>query len=113
MENFFIDESFYSELEDFLEEMEWDEELAKALPDDWSIVATESYLEPMFVLSAHWITERIDEERFPESETEEYKLANALSLIDYEKVNALIPKLYYGTGKKFTITKNDLLEELK
>ena len=65
-------------------------------------------------LSANWITERIDDDRFSENnvDSEIDKIEKALNgNIDFEKINALIPKLYFVDRRnKFKITKKDLLE---
>lgn len=111
MENFFIDEEFYSDLGVYIDTL--DDEEFEALEDDWSIVATESSLEPIFQLTADWIIDMVPEERFSEDGDEYERVQAALSKIDYAAVNAAIPKMYYGTKKEFTITKADLLEYLK
>lgn len=97
MENFFIDDEFYSDLGSYIDNV--GEEEVKALEDDWSIVATESSLEPIFQLTADWIIDMVPEERFSEDGDEYEGVQEALSKIDYAAVNAAIPKFYYGTKK--------------
>jgi hypothetical protein len=117
IENFFEDGNFYTDLEDFMYRIfDGEEDQIKELDDDTVFNCKGSKLEPILSLSAEWITERIDDDRFSENNSdEEYekttKILNAN--IDYEKINALIPKLYYEDYRdKFTITKQDLLNAL-
>lgn len=117
IENFFEDGNFYTDLEDFMYRIfDGEEEQIKELDDDTVFNCKGSKLEPILLLSAEWITERIDDDRFSENNSDdEYekttKILNAN--IDYEKINALIPKLYYENYRdKFTITKQDLLNAL-
>ena len=117
IENFFEDGNFYTDLEDFMYRIfDGEEDQIKELDDDTVFNCKGSKLEPILLLSAEWITERIDDDRFSENNSDdEYekttKILNAN--IDYEKINALIPKLYYENYRdKFTITKQDLLNAL-
>ena len=118
MTNFFIDDSFYSEVEDYLIDYELEKEDVEKLPDDWELDVNESELQPIFTLSQEFITEAIldrtdsFDERFPEDSDrvfEDIKKAIKQS-IDLDKLNELLPKLWYPNGKKATITKQDLLD---
>lgn len=125
MENFFIEDRFYSDLDCFIEDyfggpyMISDPlEMVKALDNDWSIRVQTSKLEPMFQLSdiADYAFDRIFskfEERFPyESDEQDEDICQALNdSFDVEKFNSLVPKLYYPDGWA-TITKQDLLDHL-
>ena len=118
MEHFFIDDRFYSDLDDYINDCF--PEGIDELPDDWSIRVQESKLEPMFQLTkeevAHVINQYIGdihEDRFnPYDESADDEITEALeSCFDVEKFNSLVPKLYYPTTFT-TITKQDLLEFL-
>lgn len=115
IENFFEDGNFYTDLEDFIYRVfDGEKEQIEELEDDKLFLCKGSRLEPILSLSAEWIAERIDDERFSEnnSDREIEEISKILeSNIDYEKINSLMPKLYYENYKdKFTITKQDLLD---
>lgn len=118
MENFFIEDRFYTELSDLIDEMDLDDEMVQNLPDDWSIEVEDSNLEKMFVFKERFvidsIVERTDqwEDRFPEEpDRVNEKIEKAIKAgIDIDKINELLPSLYYPNGKKYTITKKDLIE---
>lgn len=113
MENIFHDDEFYRELEDLLEELELDKESIEELPEDYELWIEESVLQPLVTFDPHYIIERIGDERFSENNVDdEYdKISNALKKhVDFEALNAAIPKLYYPTRKKHKFTKKDLLE---
>lgn len=122
MENFFIDDRFYYNIEDLIEYLELnEEEELKNLPDDYEQEAIEGSLEAVFTLTKDWIVDTIIqrtdqfEGRFPDPiDDDDEKTFNAIKnaikeSIDIDKLNSLIPKLWYGNGKKFKITKKDLL----
>lgn len=72
MENFFIDDKFYSDLSDLMEDMDIEEENISELPDDWSEKIQLSKLEKMFVLKKSFVVDAINqqtdrwEDRYPE-----------------------------------------------
>lgn len=110
MENFFYDDKFYPDLGDLCDDLDLDEEKIAALPDDWQIKVFETSLEPIVVLSADWILDRIDGERFSEND-ESDKVYKLLQQIDFKLVNEKMPKLYYCEYRKsFAIKKTDLIE---
>ncbi len=119
MENFFIDENFYPDTESLLADIEINEkEDAEALPDDYKLRIEESSLEKVFVATEDWIVDTIIEatdqydDRFPEEADhvfEEIKKAIRAS-IDVEKLNSLLPSLFYPNGKMSVLTKQDLLD---
>ena len=115
MENFFYDDKFYSDLGELMDDLDYyEEEDVLKLPDDYSLDCKESKLEPIVTLSVNWIGERIDEERFTEDADEIEKIEKVLSAnIDFEKINSLMPKLYYESKEKFKITKADMLEWIR
>ena len=117
MEHFFIEDRFYSDLDDYINDCFPEDGSVELLPDDWSIRVQESKLEPIFQ------TNRADmhdvlinffydtyDTRFPEdSESQEEDLSRALKAsFDVTHFNSLVPKLYYPTAYT-TITKQDLL----
>ena len=115
MENFFYSDKFYSDLGELMDDLDlYEDEDVSKLPDDYSLDCKYSELEPIVTLSADWIGERIDEERFTEDGDEIEKIEKILSAnIDFEKVNSLMPKLYYESIEKFKITKADMVEWIK
>ena len=117
MENFFEDGEFYTDLEDFIYKVfDGEEEQVRELEEDAVFECKGSKLEPIIDFSTQWITERIDDDRFSEnnSDDEYEKITKVLDEnIDFKKITDLLPKLYYENYKdKFTITKQDLLDAL-
>jgi hypothetical protein len=114
MGNFFWGDEFYSEVSDLLNIVSETEDLSD-LEEDWSIECQGSVLEPIFELSAEKIFEKLGgEDRDDENYEAGEKAIDVLNKhIDFEKINSLLPKLYYPKrGDKFIITKKDLLEYL-
>lgn len=113
MENFFIEDRFFSNFEDLLDYIDVEVE---ELEDDWSIKIELSELEPMVKLNEDDLVELItdaNEDRFAEDNREsEYRnIREAIKLaFDLEKFNNHIEKYYYPTGHYKTITKQDLLD---
>lgn len=119
MENFFIDDKFYSDLSDLMDEMDIEEENINELPDDWSEKIQISKLEKMFVLKKSFVVDAINqqtdrwEDRYPEDASDKLldQIEKAIeSGIDIDKINSLIPELYYPTKEFVTITKQDLID---
>jgi hypothetical protein len=113
MENFFYNGEFFHNLTELLEYVEWDAAYIANLPDDSTLVVYESDYEPIQELSADFIAQRINEERFSEEncDKEFIEIVNILNNnIDFEKINSLMPKLHYSTIKKHTFTKSDMLD---
>lgn len=114
MNNFFYEGEFYHELCDLLEALDIEEGKENELPDDWCVVCFESDLEPVIFLSTEWIMERINEERFSEEADELSKVQKILDEnIPFDKINSLLPKLYYESRRELRITKEDVLEYIK
>ena len=114
MENIFYIGNFYPELLLLCDDNEWDEDFLNSQPDDFEITVEGSQLEVFFDFSVAFITENIDEERMSESENEMDQTEQVLKdNIDFERINALLPKLYYADGSKYIITKKDLLEAVQ
>ena len=112
IENFFYNDKFYDDIEAFMIDLDIDEETIESMSDFY--ICRRGKLEPLFVLNADWIIDRIDEERFSEdnNENEYKKVVEALNQIDFTKVNEKIPKLWYESYELFEITKADLYQAL-
>ena len=120
MENFFLEDRFYGDLDDYINDCFPEDGDIDELPDDWSIRVQESKLEPMFQLTkpevAHIVGQYIwdtHDDRFnPDDDGTDEEITEALEVcFDAEKFNTLVPKLYYPAGYA-TITKQDLLDFL-
>lgn len=114
MEDFFIDDKFYMDLDSLITDLDLHEDGAiEALEEDWIIKVQLGELQPMFKVTAEILTDYLcdaNEERFPEDGDQDMDIKKALlAAVDFEKLNSMIPKLYYG-GKNATITKADLIE---
>ena len=70
MENFFYNDNFYSDMESFIHEIFEDESEIAELEDDKLFLCKGSKLEPILKLSAEWIAERIDDDRFSENNSD-------------------------------------------
>jgi hypothetical protein len=121
MEHFFIEDRFYGDLDDYINDCFPENGDVDALPDDWSIRVQESKLEPMFQLTkpevAHVINQYIGdtyEDRFnPDDDgSVDDEITEALeACFDADRFNSIVPSLYYPAGYA-TITKQDLLDYL-
>lgn len=110
MENFFWNAEFYRDIEELIDKISDEEDLSD-LEDDWSIECREGELQKVITLSPDWMMERISEERFEEDGDTYEKVYDMLEKnIDFEKIDTLMPELWYETRIKFIITKQDLLE---
>lgn len=121
MEHFFLEDCFYGDLDDFINDLFPENGDIDALPDDWSIRVQESKLEPMFQLTedhvkdvlTNYLDDQFDD-RFPLDDNDRCFDEIALAIdecFDVNKFNSLVPKLYYPDGYE-TITKQDLLDYL-
>jgi len=109
IEVFVYNDKFYYEIGDLLDD--YDIENPQDIEDDMSFTIYPCQLEPLVTLSADWIMDRIDEERFSEEGDESEKVADTLlKYIDFEKVNSMMPKMYYPIGPKYILTKKDIIE---
>jgi len=115
MENFFYDSEYCSSIEDLIYKVVDDEDEIYELEDDWEIKCYKSNFEKLEEIDEYWITQRMDEDRFPEDD--ERTVDKLLKLfkdnINFEKINEQMPKLYYENGKSFMITKQDLINYIK
>lgn len=120
MEHFFYSDIFCSDINDLIEELELNDEEINDLNDDWKIVAQATTEEPIFQFKKQFVIDCIVnntdtwEDRFPEDSTTTFKdIEKAIEQgIDIEKINELLPRLYYPNGEKFEITKQDLLDHI-
>lgn len=117
MENFFIDDKFYSNVEELLDDLEI--ETIDEIPKNFGEKAESASLEPISKgLDIDKICEYIFDycsDRMPEDydETFEAKINNAIKeSIDIEKLHALMPKLWFGNDEFFAIIKSDLIPYL-
>lgn len=110
MENFFYKGEFFKDLDEFIDTILDYTETVKDLPETYEAICYKSSEEPILTLSSEWITKRICDDRISENEVE--KITDILNkYLDFEKVNQLIPKLYYeAIGNRIIITKKDLIE---
>lgn len=116
MENFFVDDKFYSDMDSLMNDLDLFEEQDVEDLDGtvFTVECFQSSLEPLVTLSYDWILDRVNEERFPEDNDRiNNEFTKAIEAIDFDKVNSLMPKLYYPTRKKFTLTKEDFLEYIR
>jgi hypothetical protein len=116
MENFFIEETFHSDLESLIAWM--DNTDVEELPDNWEQKVELSDLEPIFDVNVDNLCQMLadcneDRLNLDEEEYEEKAIKKALSeSIDFNKLNSLLPKYYYPNGKFAIITKQDLINAL-
>jgi hypothetical protein len=109
MENFFIDEQFYTDIPALIADLED----VESLPDDWSCTVELAELEPIFNIDidrlCQWLADE-NEERLTDNEGEEDAVLEALrACIDFDKLAELLPRYYYPAEKFAKITKKDLL----
>ena len=112
MENFFIEDEFFSTLDDLIDYIGLDVE---ELDDNWTTKVKLSELEPMFELDIEFIVNAINdnfEDRFPEDSDNAFKKIEEaiIGSVDLEKLNKMIPSLYYPNCDYRIITKQDLLD---
>lgn len=115
MENFFIDDKFCSDLGDLIDHLFDSDEDVINLPDDWTVKVEESQLEQIFVLDADKLAEILhdnNEDRYPMEDNEQTcdgVLKALQQSIDFTRLNALLPQMYYPTNKFTVVTKEDLI----
>lgn len=121
MENFFYNDKFYGDLDDLISDLDLGNDGAIALLEEtWKIEVEDSKLEKIFKLEEKFVInavlEQTDtwEERFPEDSDHTFEqIKKAIKgSIDIDKLNSLLPELYYLNGEKFEITKQDLLNHI-
>jgi len=107
-----IDDRFFTEVQDIAENLEY--EFLVAQNDDFTVEAYECDLQFIIQLDGNWIAETaIDDDRLSESGDEREDVAKVLNdNIDFEKINALMPKLWYPSNRKVLFTKAELIAEI-
>lgn len=118
MENFFIDDKFYSNLDELLEDLEI--ETIEEIPYIFSEKAESASLESVsdgidYEGLEDFIIEHYCGDRMPEDSdiSFENKIKKAIKeSIDIEKLNRSMPKLWYANNEFFTINRNDLVVHL-
>jgi len=113
--NYYYNENYYSEISDISEDLFETEEEIHELPDDYRLEVFTTILKPIVVFDPRMILDKcVDEDMFSEenADREDLKIHEALKeCIDFEKLNSMIPKLYYP-DKKIFLTKKDFVDEL-
>ncbi len=113
-ENFYYNDKFYHELCSLMEDENIKQEDLQALPDDWSVKVEECELQQMFELTAHKLSETLaneHEDRYDEDGSQSEDIVKALEeCVNFDKLNSMIPSLWYPNGNFFYITKNDLVK---
>ena len=115
--NFFIDDTFYADIENYLMYNDLTIEDIQELPEDYTLEVEETTLEQMFQFEIEGIKNAVMEmtnrweDRFPsDSARVEQKIRNAIfKSVDLGKLNSMIPSLYYPNGKKIKVNKHVLL----
>jgi hypothetical protein len=106
-----IDDRFFSEVQDIAEHLDYDFLVEQT--DDFIVEAYECDLEFIFQFNGDYIADCIDDERLSEDGDEKEDVAKILNLnIDFDKVNALMPKLWYSSNRKVIFTKAELIAEI-
>lgn len=109
-----IDDRFFDEVQDVAEYLEYEFLIEQA--DDFTIEAYECDLERIGYLDGSVIAERaFDEDRFTEEMADDQeKIAKILDdNIDFQKINDLLPKIWYPSNRKVVFTKQELIDEIK
>lgn len=121
-QRFYIDDRFYSDISDFIYSQDNDHiidedgNLSSSIPDNWTQKVELTTLEPMFKLDAddidHLVDAMIDrnEDRIGEYDNSDDVKKAILSGMDFDKINAAIPMLYYPNGTFDVLTKQDLID---
>ena len=113
MENFFYDDRFCSDISELMDVFDIDDENLAELEDDWKVRVELTDLEPIFKVDADILCQLLadaNEDRLSEDFEQEEEIKKALkSCIDFDKLQAILPKMYYPNNKFVTITKQDLI----
>lgn len=107
------DEYFFEDLYDLLEHLDITKEDVVGKPDDYCLCVNVCKLEPIFHFDADFIADCIDDERCSEYGDEKHDVAVILAReIDFDKINSLMPKLWYPTSEKAIFSKEEILNTL-
>lgn len=118
MTPFFIEDKFYSDIEDYLSDNDLQREDIEKLPDDYKLVVMGTREEPVLTLTLQWMSDAVTDkaesydDRFPEDSEDVFqRISNAVrQSVDIDKLNTLMPRLWYPDDSEFEITKQDLLD---
>lgn len=122
MENFFYDSKFFRDLEELMEYHDIATEAdIYGLPVDWHIEAEEGSMQKIFTLKKSFIVDAVVNktdaygDRFPEESDSVFKQIEIAieQAIDIDKLNEMLPELYYPSGKFFIINRNHLFDFIK
>jgi len=109
------DDKWFDELYDLAEYIMEDYNSVSDIHEDFKTIAYECELKPMVEFSVDWFQDRFDSKMFSEDgEDEERERLDKILMkcIDFDTLNANIPKAWYATTKKIIITKQDILDSL-
>ena len=111
-EPFFSNDKYYYSLSDLIDEIVSDDSDIEDLPDDFELKATKAQLLPIIQYKADDLLEMADEFSENNYDREVEQILNAIKeCCDFNKLNSMIPKLWYEMPtEKFVITKKDLLD---
>lgn len=112
---FYKDEIFFDEISDVIADIEYKEEMdIEDLPEDYTIELELCRLEPLFKLNSidlYEILLRHFEDRSSDDGEEWDGIADILKKhIDFDALNADIPKLWFPTNKTTVYSKKHLIE---
>lgn len=114
---YLTDNDFYYDLITMVDCEIDDTQSINDLPSDFVIEYFECKLEPFVTLDVDNLTEYIvdyNEDRQSDEGDEYEKIKNAISqCVDFEKLNSIMPKLYYPFGEQKTLNKEQIIEILK
>ncbi len=107
-----IDDRFFTEIQDIAEHIGYEELVGQT--EDFTVEAYECDLQFIAQLDGDCIAESaIDDERLSEDGDEREDIAKILNdNIDFDKINALMPKLWYPSNRKVSFTKAELIAEI-
>lgn len=111
-EPFFSNDKYYYSLSDLIDEIVSDDSDIEDLPDDFELKATKAQLLPIIQYKTDDLLEMADEFSENNCDREVEQILNAIKeCCDFDKLNSMIPKLWYEIPtEKFVITKKDLLD---
>ena len=110
----YYNEKYYSDIEELSEDLFPNEEEIINLDDDYKLEVYDTIEKPITKLSAEWMVENMDEECWPDEDNDScYNRVKKIfsENIDFDKINSLLPKLWWP-DKKYYLTKKDFLETI-
>jgi hypothetical protein len=116
IENFFYEDTFFSDLDDLLMELEIDQDNVNRLNDDFQIKVELSEELLPFEPDAELIAEKIADHfdfRIPDEQSYEDVKKAIIESIDIEKLKEKLPKFMYPNNVFMTITNADLIKHFE